>query len=134
MHLSPLRLEEPRVHVAPLLDVIFLVLVAFIHASLFLAPRTSLPIELPAASTAERAPDHVTRVAIRDDGTVYLDDRALTLAELERKLVALRTEDPAVVLHVEADRRAAVEPLVAVLDAARRAGIQGLTLAAEQHE
>lgn len=121
-------------HVAPLLDVIFLVLVAFIHASLFLAPRTSLPIELPSASTAERAPENVTRVTIQDDGSIHLDDRPMTLADLERELRALRTEDPDVVLHVEADRRAAVEPLVAVLDAARRAGVTGLTLATEQDE
>ena len=54
---------EPRVEMIPLIDVVFLVLVAFIYASMFMTQKTGLPVDLPEASEAE---NEVSEVMLDD--------------------------------------------------------------------
>ena len=124
---------EPRVEMIPLIDVVFLVLVAFIYASMFMTDKTGLPVDLPEASEIEIEKSEVLTLTIMQDGSLFLDDKSIALKHLGDALSMAKTkfgED--IVLYVMADRDARLDPLVKVMDLARRAGITGLTIAAKR--
>ena len=123
---------ESRVEMIPLIDVVFLVLVAFIYASMFMTHKTGLPVDLPEASQAQTEMSEVLTLTIMRDGSLTLNEIPVTLEKLGEKLSNAKTvsgED--VVLYVLADREARLDPLVQVMDLARKAGITGLTIVAD---
>ena len=117
----------------PLIDVVFLILVAFIYASMFMTQKTGLAIDLPAASEAETELSEVLTLSIKRDGTLFLNDSPILLEQLGDALSAARTySGEGVALFVMADREAQLEPLVQVMNLARQAGIKGLTIATQR--
>lgn len=129
---SPIDDEEPGVHITPLVDVIFLVLVAYIQATVFLTRGVGLPINLPNAETSERVAPEVLRLAITAEGELMLDRRPVTIESLRETLAARRAAEPELALHLFADRAAPVDPLVRVLDLARELGVRGVTIATDE--
>ena len=123
--------REPRVEMLPLIDVVFLVLAAFIYASMFMTQKSGLLVNLPEASQAESQSLDVITLTITKEGGLYLDDRSLPLGDLEEALRASRNASPDAVLLVAADREAEVGRLVKVMDITRLAGIVALTIQAE---
>ena len=123
--------RDPSVEMLPLIDVVFLVLAAFIYASLFLTQKSGLPISLPEASQTESQLSDVISLAITREGSLYLDKQFLPLTELEQMLLAARIEKPDAVLLVMADREADVGRLVQVMDVTRMAGFSALTIQAK---
>lgn len=121
----------PRVEMLPLIDVVFLVLVAFIYASMFLTQMTGLPVNLPEASQTDMQPFDVIELTITKEGSLYLDEQPLTLDELVEALRVARISEPDAVLLVKADREADVGRLVQVMDTTRKAGIAALTIQAK---
>ena len=120
--------RDPRVEILPLIDVVFLVLAAFIYASMFMTAKSGLPISLPDASQAEsQSPDSIT-LAITKEGDLYLDERNLSITDLEQALRVARIAKPDAVLLVMADREADIGRLVQVMDTTRLAGIAALTI------
>ena len=128
---SPVDDEEPSVHITPLVDVIFLILVAYIEATVFLTRGVGVPIDLPRAATSVPAAAETLSLAITAEGEIFLDQRPLAIDELRETLAARRAAEPDLVLHVFADRSAPVDPLVRVLDLSRELGVRGVTLATE---
>ena len=123
--------RDPSVEMLPLIDVVFLVLAAFIYASLFLTQKSGLPISLPEASQTESQLSDVISLAITREGSLYLEKQFLPLTELEQMLMAARIEKPDAVLLVMADREADVGRLVQVMDVTRMAGFSALTIQAK---
>ncbi len=131
MKTPPLRVDaEAQVEMLPLIDVVFLVLAAFIYASTFLTPRTGLTVALPQAGQAKMQNASAVTVTIRRDGHLFLGDKPVAVANLNQLLSAqhrLHADDSVV---VNGDRRAQIGLLVRVMDAARTAGFKRLTIAA----
>jgi len=134
MELPPRHdVSDPRVDMIPLVDVIFLVLVAFIYASMFLTQKTGLPVDLPDASQSELERLDVMTITITRDGTLFLNKQAVSPVELEQALSLARTNNPDIRLFVMADQDARLDPLVIAMDIARKVGIEGLTIATERN-
>ena len=135
MKLDPQIFEEgdsTRVEMIPLIDVVFLVLVAFIYASMFLTQRSGLPVDLPEADQAEATISKLVTVTLTKEGDVYLDGAIVALSDLADVLTDTHERQPEAMLVIEADREAQMMPLVAILDAARKAKIPDLTIAAHK--
>ena len=93
-----------------------------------------LPVDLPEASETETEKSGVLTLTILQDGSLFLDEEPVTLENLGERLSVAKTvfgED--LVLYVMADREAQLDPLVKVMDLARKAGITGLTIATKHH-
>jgi biopolymer transport protein ExbD len=119
--------SQASIDIAPLVDVVFLLVIFFAVSTTFLE-TSGLKLELPSSSaTAERQPSELT-VLLAADGTLSFDGEIVELAQLggllrpaldetERKLVVLR-----------ADREARHGEVVAVMDAIRDAGADSMTV------
>jgi len=124
--------DESRVEMIPLIDVVFLVLAAFIYASAFLSPKVGIPVDLPRADQAEVEQTSLVNITIEEDGSLYLDDRSISLADLPSTLAAVKRNNNQVTVYVKADRRVRIEPLIRILDIARAAEMAGLTIATQR--
>jgi biopolymer transport protein ExbD len=88
-----------------LIDLTFLLLVTFIVT--LPALEQGISIMLPQAKTDELPTKNkkANTVTVDKDNVIFLNDKPLTLEELERELMAMAAEDPEVPVLVRGDER-----------------------------
>lgn len=136
MKLQALPIEDPKVSLTSLIDVVFLLLIFFMISTSF-EQQTALQISLPKASQeAELVRDKVLEIAIDAEGRMYvnenglLDSRPATLtAALENATEGAR--DLPVILR--ADANTPHHYVVTAMDVLAKMGFQNLSIAAS-HE
>ena len=122
---------EPEFSMAPLIDVVFQMLIFFLVATSWASREESLDLELPEASTAiaKAANPNELVIDVQRDGTVALSGRLLAKVELEGALAAAARENRRVAVTIRGDRYVHHEDVVAVLDACGLAGLTNLAIA-----
>ena len=131
------RQDTPEANLTALIDVVFLLLIFFMVSTTF-EWRTELGIKLPQAGAQENAEDESgIEVVVDAGGNVRVEGRSVDdpSAEALRQALARAArglDAPRVV--VSADARTPHQSVVAVMDAARRAGLYRLTFAARRTE
>jgi len=116
-----------RIDMAPLIDVVFLLLIFFLLTSSFVS-RRAMDLNLPGSDTAVAVAEAPVLVRIFADGSIRVgDDRVAedSLAGIIAMRIA-RTPDRQVA--VEADRDVDVQRLLTVLDAVRSGGGESISL------
>lgn len=110
-----------EINMIPLVDVMLVLLVAFIITAPVITH--AVRVDLPQASASPGEPDEQSLfIAIDADGGLYWDSEAVSLGELEARLAA--SAAPGRELHLEADRAATYEVIARVMSAARQAGVR----------
>ncbi|MDB5889907.1 MAG: Biopolymer transport protein ExbD/TolR, partial [Polaromonas sp.] len=101
------RTESPKpmsdINVTPLVDVMLVLVVIFIITAPLLA--SSIKIDLPNAAGAQTAgtvPAFVTLV-MNKSGQVFLNDQALSLAQLQTRLEQVALQNPDTEIQLRAD-------------------------------
>ena len=126
--------EEPEINLIPFIDVLLVVLI-FLMLSTTYAKFTELQITLPVAD-ADRPRDNPREViiAVSSDGRYAIDGRPIqgrTVEALAGELTSASGGSKDTTLIVSADAASSHQSVVAVRDAARRAGLPKLTFAAQ---
>lgn len=126
--------RKSRIEMIPLIDIVFLLLAAFIYATLSMAVHRGLAVALPSSAATEIEKNLVLSVSIDRDGTVYLDTQPIPLGELTRALAsrAEGQDNPGVLLY--ADKQVDYQDLFRVLDRIKLAGLHQISLQAEGNE
>jgi biopolymer transport protein ExbD len=122
------RRREVRIDLSALIDAVFLLLIFFAVSTTFL-DTSGLQLELPRAETGTPQERGQLTVWIRADGRVRFGDRDVAMEDLEPRLREALGASPDRFVVLQADRRTPLEAVVAVMDAARKAGARGVTLA-----
>ena len=117
--------------IAPMIDVIFLLLTFFVASQIFSQWETEIDITLPTAQTSEQ-PDRIPGeiiINIRDDGAVVVNQLEMDEAALDGLLTRIVEQftDWAVLIRADQDTR--YEDVIDVLDACRRADIWNVSFA-----
>lgn len=124
-----------RVHahldIAPLIDIVFLLLVFFMLTSTFLVPE-AIELELPQSSSAELAEDTPVSIALNHLGELTLNGEPIALAALHSALKPLLAGDADKTVTVKSDAQVAVQELLAVMDEVRAAGGTNIAIATTQ--
>lgn len=125
--------QEPGIQLAPLVDIVFLLLVFFLVATTYLDEEKDLTLVLPRASAGEESRPKLDRllVNVRSDGTVLLGEREISREDLYRELVEARRANPAVPVILRGDRSASHGQIVGVLSICRRARIRNVAVAVQ---
>jgi len=125
--------KKARIEMLPLIDIIFLVLVVFIYAMLSMAVHRGLPVDLPRSTAVEIDQDVRLTITVQADNRIFVDQEEVSMDELASMLREKIREgrDPGVVLV--ADQSIVYQHLFAVLDRIRQAGIEHISLQAEEH-
>ena len=119
MQFSKPTAAETQTNIAPLLDVVLLLLIFFMVTTSF-ADR-QIPLDLPSAQSGSPQATEAAVVAIDAKGTLMLDGEPISEAELTSLLetLALQERD----LEIRADTAARHGYVVRVLDLAKRVGL-----------
>ncbi|MCO6441175.1 MAG: biopolymer transporter ExbD [Nitrococcus mobilis] len=134
MNLRPRRRDEPEINLAPLIDVVFLMLIFFMVSTTFIK-EAKLQVSLPQASAQPVVrPHEPIEVTINQQGRYFLDDQSLpdNREETLRRALTQRLSgsDPRLTqLVIRADGRTEHLHIVTALDAAGRAGFQRVAIA-----
>lgn len=117
----------PRIDIAPLVDVVFLLLLFFMLTSR-LVSMPAIQVDLPDSATAEVTPPQDLVVSISAQGQVYVGEDLVSLDSLPQAVQSLlgRGEDRGV--RVRADRDAAVEVLIRVVDGLKLGGCTSFSI------
>lgn len=115
----------------PLLDVMLLLLIFFLLASVFVQP--TLEVDLPDAEHSEPEPpqNDLLTISVSPEGDVFINKQFVPLEHLQGRVEAAVVEDPEVVVMVRADEQSAFRYFVKVMDAVKGAGVVQLTIETE---
>ena len=127
MHLPEEPESSAQINIVPMIDVIFVVLIFFILASLFLQPSSEgLPVNLPEASTTEGPLPHNLTVTLRADGTLTLGTQPVTLLDLPEAIQGRRVGNQPLLVVIQADEAVSHGQVVTLMDTLRR--VEGIEL------
>jgi biopolymer transport protein ExbD len=122
--------EEPRLGLAPLIDIVFLLLIFFMLTSHFNLVA-GIPVNLPKISHSGDKPEgSAVTLWMQDSGLIYLGEQKLTLGEIGPALQEIVKAKGPVSLILKADEKVRHGNVVQAMDLARRAGISSMTIAA----
>jgi biopolymer transport protein ExbD len=125
--------EQSEVNLTPMLDVVFIMLIFFIVTASFVK-ESGIEVVRPRAETAQRQERANILIAIRDDGEVWIQRRAVDLRAVRANIERLMAENPQGGVIILADENSRNGVLVEVMDQARLAGAQSISIAAEVKE
>ncbi|MBN1615882.1 MAG: biopolymer transporter ExbD [Spirochaetales bacterium] len=122
--------QSPEINIAPLVDMVFLLLIFFIVTTVFVE-ETGVDIQKPVAASAQSLEKMSILLALTPDGRIVYGGREVRLNEL-RGLVArmLREQEMPVIILADENSRSGV--LVDVIDECKLAGAKQVSIAAER--
>ncbi len=124
------RRREPVINLAPLVDIVFLLVIFFMVTSTFITPETGLPVDLPQAVSGEERPSGAPTVVVSSDGVVHWQGKEVADDQLLSGLRGVLASDPVGTVILRADRKTPHGRVVQVMDIIRRAGAKRVAIAA----
>ena len=136
MRLQPTRQLPPDINLAPLIDVVFLLLIFFMVSTTF-KHESQIKIELPRAGekAVEETKKKLIDVTIDQEGRFYVNQEALINTQLGTLMTALEkaaAADSELPVLISADARTPHQAVMTAMDAASRVGLLHITFAATQ--
>ena len=128
--------ERHGLRIAPLIDVVFLLLIFFLVATTFYEAEKDITLRLATGSQGEdREPlPGILVVNVRRSGVIVVREEVKTLTQLEQQLRAAKEDDPALAVVVRCDRHAQYNSFIKVLDLCEKVEVTGVAIAVLQSE
>ena len=126
---SETTVEESRIELIPLIDVIFCILTFFILASLELTRQQAINVDLPKATTSQAQPRNLLIVSLDAFGQIYIEDQPVNANQLEAELTSYVTLNPMQTMVLYAPQEARYHEVVKILDILRKVGGSRVALA-----
>ncbi len=123
--------EEGEIDITPMLDVVFIMLIFFIVTASFVK-ESGIEVNRPDAATTAAKPKANILIAINESGEIWINKRNVEVTQVRANIERLHAENPQGTVVIQADEEAKTKTLVAVMDAARQAGIYDVSLATQE--
>ncbi len=130
-HQQPLNTGKPEISMAPLVDIVFLLLIFFMVTTVF-PENDGLVIEKPSSENAAALSDTQVIIKLDQQGVAYMEERPVTRDDITRLLKIELSAKPQLMVTVHADRRATTEALISIIDAAKAGGAKQLGIATDE--
>jgi len=121
-----------RIHshldIAPLIDIVFLLLVFFMLTSTFMVPE-AIELELPESKSAQATDTKPIVVALNETGQIALNGEIIELDQLQSAIKPLIEESADTSITLKSDASTQVQQLLQVMDEIREAGGTNVALA-----
>ncbi|USD67017.1 biopolymer transporter ExbD [Vibrio sp. SCSIO 43136] len=122
--------DEAQVDLTSMLDIVFIMLIFFIVTSSFVR-ESGVEVNRPQASHSTSQKDASIFVAITASNDVFIDKRQVDVERVAATLEHLTLDKPDASLVIQADKHAYNGTVVQVMDGAKEAGIEKISLATE---
>ena len=116
--------EEPQFQMAPMIDMVFLLLIFFMCAS-HLSQQQHIPLDIPTATRAVVPTERPDRwvVNVTRDGTLYSGEQPAALEEISALLKARLAENPNTKVYLRADANCEHKIVKKVMNAMALVGV-----------
>jgi biopolymer transport protein ExbD len=128
--------EAAGFQIAPMVDIVFLLLIFFLVTWNFARYETELDVKVPTAKEGKesrRAPGEVI-INVKSDGTIIMNRRPLSAEELGQTLRKISELYPDQAVILRGDQSADYRHIVTVLDICREANIWNVAFATGKPE
>lgn len=125
------RHRHTHLNIAPLVDVVFLLLLFFMLTS-HLLQQPVIKLKLPQSKTAEAKNERVKTVLITKYGEIYFMDKRLDLKDLRLAVKSNLSDLEKDFLRIKADKDVSVGLLVSVIDEVRLSGVKNFSIVTER--
>ncbi|CAI8158381.1 ExbD/TolR family protein [Pseudidiomarina mangrovi] len=122
--------EDAAIDMTPMLDIVFIMLIFFIVTTSFVK-EAGIDVNKPDASQATKKPSANIFIAIRANGEVWMDKRMVDVERVGANIERLLAEQPTDMVVIQADKEAKHGVVVQVMDQIKEAGIEKISIAAE---
>ena len=123
-----LNVGKPEITMAPLIDVVFLLLIFFVVATIFPENR-GLIIEKPASKHSESLMFKKIVFVLTEHGDIYFKDLPVTIDDIKRLTAEQLVTAPDSAILLKVDKRATTESLIKVMDACKLGGAERIGIA-----
>jgi len=123
--------EETEINMTPMLDVVFILLIFFIVTASFVK-EAGIDVNRPSAKTAVKKEKANILVAISENGEVWVDRRQVDVRAVRANIERLHAENPQGSVVIQADKKSTTEILIKVMDSAYQAGVENVSIAAQE--
>ena len=114
----------------PIVDVVFNLLIFFALSLNFAVTSGGINVKLPKAASAEPVKAQELTINLTADGKTYLNDKAITLANLSQRLKEKKDKDSLVIIR--ADSSVTHGRVVEAMDTVKTNGFSRLAIAVDQ--
>ena len=125
--------DEEEINLAPLIDVVFILLIFFVVTTTF-SKELGLDIDRPKAASGKPQSASIVRVAVSPQGELTVNARPTSPWRVEQEvreaMASLRDKQALVV----SDQAVEAGQLVRLVDACKRAGAQNVAIAVQQKD
>jgi len=123
--------EEAEINITPMLDVVFILLIFFIVTTSFVS-EFGVDVDRPTnAPIQDQDQDEIIAVRIDENDQIFVQERLVDIRAVRANIESGLALQPAAAVVVIADRLADAGLLVRVVDQARVAGAEKVSLAAQ---
>lgn len=123
--------EDDDINLTPMLDIVFIMLIFFIVTASFIK-ESGIDVNRPGAVTTESKKRASILIAIDEEGRIWMDKRQIDIRAVRANIERIRAENPQGSVVVQADKESKNGLLVQVMDSARLAGVENVSIAAKE--
>lgn len=122
--------EAGEIDLTPMLDVVFILLIFFIVTSVFVT-EAGIEVTKPAASTVEDTSGDLILIAVGVGGDIWIDGEMIDPRFIRSRFELRLADAPNSSVIIQADQGADNEQVMLILEAAREASINDVSISAE---
>ncbi len=122
--------DEAQIDMTPMLDVVFIMLIFFIVTSSFVR-ETGVDVSRPSADTAVSTDSGSVQIGITSRNEIWIDKRQVDPRAVRANVEKALAENPGAAVVIVADEGSNTSTLIKVMDQARLAGAQSVSVAAK---
>jgi len=119
------------IDISPLIDVVFLLLIFFIVTTVFVS-ETGVEVSKPRAAASEDLDRQAILIAVTSESRVWQGGREIGQDGVRAVVAALLEETPETPVIIRADAATPTQATVQVIDSAKLAGAESVSLATEK--
>jgi biopolymer transport protein ExbD len=130
-HLDDIHFEEEEneINLTPMLDVVFIMLIFFIVTASFIK-EAGIDVNRPDAPMTQSTPEESNiLVLINANDEIWIERRLIDPRAVRANIERMHAENPEGSVVIQANNSSSNKMLVAVMDAARQAGVYSISIA-----
>jgi len=134
MKFSSRQPEPAGMQLAPMIDIVFLLLIFFIVTWQFSRSETELNVAVPTAEEGSELnrPKGEIIINVLPDGTIRVEGATVDLPQLLEKLAAIAKQFKNQPVRIRGDGNVAYQRIVEVIDTCQKAGIWNISFATQR--
>lgn len=128
------QLEPASMQLAPMIDIVFLLLIFFIVTWQFSRSETELDVSVPTAEEGAELdrPKGEIIINVLEDRTIRVEGSTVDLAQLHTKLAAIARQFENQPVRIRGDGKVDYQRIVEVIDTCQKAGIWNISFATQR--